>query len=395
MLISRRTVVCLGLAQLISWGTSYYLIGGFGEAMAADLGFSRGLIYGGFSVALLVMGLSSPLVGALIDRHGGRTVMIAGSLLNATGCVMLALCHTLLLYFAAWIVLGLAMRLTLYEAAFAALARLGGPQARRAMSQITLPGGLASTVFWPLGHLIAEHAGWRGAVFAYAGFALATIPLHLAIPEGRYGDVTMKEAAPAPQPLALSRADRLMAGALYALIAMLTNFLNAGMSSHMIAILTGLGVAAATSVWIATLRGIGQSSARLGEILFGRRFQPLALNLLACAILPLAFVAGLFSGTLSGAAFAFAFVYGAANGIVTITRGTLPLVLFDHRVYGSLVGRLLAPGFVVSATAPLVYATVIDRFGEAGGLYLSLVAAIVVFAASAWLLLAFRPVAKR
>lgn len=308
---------------------------------------------------------------------------------------MLALCHTLLLYFAAWIVLGLAMRLTLYEAAFAALARLGGPQARRAMSQITLPGGLASTVFWPLGHLIAEHAGWRGAVFAYAGFALATIPLHLAIPEGRYGDVTMKEAAPAPQPLALSRADRLMAGALYALIAMLTNFLNAGMSSHMIAILTGLGVAAATSVWIATLRGIGQSSARLGEILFGRRFQPLALNLLACAILPLAFVAGLFSGTLSGAAFAFAFVYGAANGIVTITRGTLPLVLFDHRVYGSLVGRLLAPGFVVSATAPLVYATVIDRFGEAGGLYLSLVAAIVVFAASAWLLLAFRPVAKR
>lgn len=93
MLISRRTVVCLGLAQLISWGTSYYLIGGFGEAMAADLGFSRGLIYGGFSVALLVMGLSSPLVGALIDRHGGRTVMIAGSLLNATGCVMLALCH--------------------------------------------------------------------------------------------------------------------------------------------------------------------------------------------------------------------------------------------------------------------------------------------------------------
>ncbi len=111
MLISRRTVVCLGLAQLISWGTSYYLIGGFGEVMAADLGFSRGLIYGGFSVALLVMGLSSPLVGALIDRHGGRTVMIAGSLLNATGCVMLALCHTLLLYFAAWIVLGLAMRL--------------------------------------------------------------------------------------------------------------------------------------------------------------------------------------------------------------------------------------------------------------------------------------------
>lgn len=390
-MIPRKTVLCLGLAQLISWGISYYLIGGFGEAIAADLGFSRGLIYGGFSVALLVMGLSSPLVGSLIDRHGGRTVMIAGSLLNATGCVTLALCHSMVMYFAAWLVLGFAMRLTLYEAAFATLARLGGPQARRAMSQITLPGGLASTVFWPLGHLIAELAGWRGAVFAYAGFALMTIPLHLAIPHGRYDDGTVRDATPVQLPLALTPRARLMAGALYATIAMLTNFLNAGMSSHMIAILTGLGLAATTSVWIATLRGVGQSSARLGEILFGRRFQPLLLNLVACATLPLAFVAGLFSGEVGIAALAFALVYGAANGIVTITRGTLPLVLFDHRVYGSLVGRLLAPGFVVSAAAPLVYASVIDRFGEAGGLYLSLAAAGVAFAAAAWLALAFRP----
>lgn len=391
MQILSRTVFCLGLAQLISWGISYYLIGGFGEAISADLGLSRGLIYGGFSVALLVMGLSSSLVGALIDRHGGRTVMIAGSLLNATGCITLALCHGPVLYFAAWIVLGLAMRLTLYEAAFAALARLGGPQARRAMSQITLPGGLASTVFWPLGHLIADHAGWRGAVFAYAGFALLTIPLHLAIPRGRYTDGAAHETGPQHAPLAQTPRARYLAGTLYAVIAMLTNFLNAGMSSHMIAILTGLGVAATTSVWIGALRGIGQSASRLGEILFGRRVPPLLLNLAACTLLPFAFVAGLFSGTIGIAALAFAFVYGAANGVVTITRGTLPLVLFDHRVYGSLVGRLLAPGFVVSAAAPLIYASVIDRFGEAGGLYLSLAAAGIAFAAAAWLAAAFRP----
>ncbi|MGO4716570.1 MFS transporter [Bradyrhizobium sp. 2TAF24] len=389
-MIPRSTVVCLGLAQLISWGTSYYLIGGFGEAIAADLGLSRGLAYGGFSLALLVMGLSSPLIGGLIDRHGGRMVMNAGALLSATGCVLLALSHGVVLYFTAWICLGLAMRLTLYDAAFAALARLGGIAARRAMSQITLPGGLASTVFWPLGHVIAEHAGWRGAVLAYAGFALLTIPLHLSLPSGRH-EAQATSAAPPPRPLARTGRQRALAGALYAAIVMGTNVLNAAMSAHMIAILAGLGVAAATAVWVATLRGIGQSSARLLEVLFGGRLHPLALNLLACATLPFAFVAGLFSGEAGAAALAFAFVYGAANGIVTITRGTLPLMLFDPRSYGALVGRLLVPGFIVSAAAPLAYAAVIGRFGEAGALVLSFITAALVAVAAAWLAVAFRP----
>ena len=75
-MISRRTVFCLGLSQLICWGITYHLIGALGERIAADLGWSRSLIYGGFSAALLVMGLASPLVGRSIDRHGGRVVMV-------------------------------------------------------------------------------------------------------------------------------------------------------------------------------------------------------------------------------------------------------------------------------------------------------------------------------
>nr|WP_249122912.1 MULTISPECIES: MFS transporter [unclassified Bradyrhizobium] len=376
---------------MISWGTSYYLIGGFGEAIAADLGMSRDLAYGGFSVALLVMGLCSPLAGRLIDRHGGRAVMNAGALFSAAGCVMLALCHGVVVYLAAWICLGVAMRLTLYDAAFAALARLGGVAARRAMSQITLPGGLASTVFWPLGHLVADYATWRGAVLVYAVFALLTIPLHLSLPAGRHAAVVVPGAPPPSKPLAQGVRERRLAGALYAAIVMGTNVLNAAMSAHMIAILAGLGLAAATAVWVATLRGIGQSSARLMEVLFGAGLHPLALNLVACATLPFAFVAGLFSGEAGLAALAFAFVYGAANGIVTITRGTLPLMLFDPGSYGALVGRLLVPGFIVSAAAPLAYAAVIGHFGEAGALWLSVAVAAIVAAAAAWLVVAFRP----
>jgi hypothetical protein len=379
--ISRLTVICLGLSQLTCWGLSYYLVGALGPAIIADLGWRGETVHGGFSAALLVMGLASPLVGRLIDRHGGRASMTAGSLLLAAGCGWLGLAETVSSYYGAWLLLGVAMRLTLYDAAFAALAHIGGTEAKRPIAHVTLLGGLASTVFWPFGVALAEAFGWRGAVFVYAGCALLTIPLHLAIPGGR-GKAAHVLEAPEHRPLAAGGRDRLIAGGLYALIATVANLLNAGLSAHMVGMLTGLGLSAALAVWVASLRGIGQSLARLCEVLFGRNLAPLNLNLLAALILPLCFLTGLFSAQFLMAAVAFAFFYGAGNGLLTITRGTLPLTLFDHRTYGSFVGKLLVPSFLFSAAGPVIYAFVIERYSEAGALYLSFGLAVVILIAA-------------
>nr|WP_276553221.1 MFS transporter [Bradyrhizobium elkanii] len=379
------------MAQLISWGATYYLIGGFGEQIAADLGWSRDIVYGGFAAALLVMGVTSPLAGRWVDRSGGRQVMVAGAVINALGCAGLAVSHQIGSYFVSWIVLGLGMRLTLYDAAFAALARIGGPEARRAMSGITLLGGLAATVFWPFGHMLSDHFGWRIAVLTYAGIALLTIPLHLLIPNQRFAGAPGSAAAASRQPRAVGRRQLAAASGLYAVIMTGANFLNAGMSAHMIAVLTGLGLTITVAVWIATLRGIGQSAARLCEVLFGGRIDPLGLNLMACLIMPLSFIAGLFSGSAREMGIAFALLYGACNGILTITRGTLPLILFDHRSYGTLVGRLIVPSFILPAAAPLIYAIVIDRFGDASALYLSTGLALVTLLAAILLKLLFPP----
>jgi MFS family permease len=387
-MIAPRTVFCLGLAQLISWGISYYLVGAFGERIAGELGWSQAIIHGGLSAGLLVMGLTSGAVGRLIDRHGGRAVMCAGSLLTAAGCAGLAFAQTIPAYYAAWLCLGLAMRLTLYDAAFAALAHIGGSAARRPIAQITLLGGLASTVFWPLGHALAEQFGWRGALLAYAGFALLTLPLHLTLPAGSAR--RQAEAVAAKPTAALSPADTRFAGILYALIVTFAGILNAGMSAHMIGILAGLGLPAAAAVWIGATRGIGQSLARLGEVLFGSRTSPFDLNLVACLVLPLCFVTGLAGGASAIAALAFAFFYGAGNGVLTITRGTLPLMLFDPKSYGAYVGRLLAPGFFLSAAAPLGYALLIERYGASAALILSGMLAVAMLVSAILLRRRFR-----
>jgi predicted MFS family arabinose efflux permease len=373
------------MAQLIGWGISYYLIGVFGEAMAADLGHGMSVVHGGFSLALMVMGVASGPAGRLIDRFGGRPMLVAGAVLTAVGCAGLALAHGLVLHYAAWACLGLAMRLSLYDAAFAALARLLGPAARKPIAQITLLGGLASTVFWPIGHGLAEAFGWRGAVWSYAGFALATIPMHLALPAGRWQPASPAESQTAGNGGRHSP----LAALLFVATVTLAGFLNSGMSAHMITVMTGLGLAAATAIWIASLRGIGQSLARLGEVLSAGRFDPFDLNLAATLMLPVCFVAALLSGQWLAAAITFNFLYGAGNGILTITRGTLPLLLFDPRNYGTTVGRLLVPSFFLSAVAPLAYALVIEHFGVAAVLWLSLALGLGILAAAVVLRLRF------
>jgi MFS family permease len=379
--IPTRLVLCLGLSQLVAWGVTYYLVGVLGPRIGADLGLPPTLVYGGFSLALVVMGLASPAVGRGVERRGGRPVMATGSLIAALGLAALAAARGPVLYLAAWLAIGLSMRMILYDAAFAALARIGGRRARRPIAQITLLGGLASTAFWPAGDALADAFGWRGAVLAYAGFALLTLPLHLAIPDARPAG-PLPGAAPEPAPLASAGRDQRVAAVLYAVIVAGTSVLNSGMSAHMIPILVGLGAGLQGAVWIGTMRGVGQSGARLGEVLFGRNLGPLALCLGSTALLPPAFVLGLWGGVSPAAGLVFAVLYGVGNGLTTIVRGTLPLALFDPGTYGGLVGRLIAPSFYAAALAPLAYAAVIERFGPAAALHLSTALALVVAGAA-------------
>lgn len=391
--IGARAVVALGIAQLVAWGVSHYLIGVFGPHIAADLGWSRGLVYGGFSLALVVMGLASPWAGRWIDRHGGQRVMPAGAVVTALGCGGLALSYGVAAYLAAWVVLGLGMRLVLYDAAFASLARIGGAGARRAMSQITLFGGLASTTFWPLGEWLAGHWGWRGALGVYAACALATAPLLRLLPRTRApapGGSRAAPSSPSPPSLQLDGGAALRpareavtdaapasprpreAALLYAGFVALTSFLVTGFTSHLVGLLGALGLAAQAAVAVAALFGVGQIAARLWIAAHAHAMPALRLNLLAACGPPAAFaVAAAAAGgaqVASWAAVLFVLVYGAANGTMTITRGTMPLALFEATGYGARTGRLLAPAFFCAAAAPYVVAVVVERIGARGTL---------------------------
>jgi MFS family permease len=366
-----RAVPVLGITQIISWGSIYYTPVLIVPLIVREHGWSIAFGMGGFSIGLLAAGLASPLVGRSIDRLGGHVVMTIGSLIGAFGLVLITFAAHPVAYVAVWIVLGIAMAANLYDSAFASLGRIFGAGARRPITALTLAGGFASTVSWPVTHVLLEWLDWRATYLVYAALlALVSAPLHaFALPRSRTDTAVPASpdgAAPAKVLPPKGAAFLLVAAAFTAYA-----FVPSGLAAHLLAIFTREGIDASTAVWIGALFGPGQVAARLIEFSFGRGIHPLwvarfALSLLLCAFLMLA-VAG-FSVT---AAAAFALMFGGANGLVTITRGAVPLALFGASGYGRLIGRLAGPFLLMQAAAPLMMAFVVERAGDPAALALA------------------------
>src|SRR5947199_2565503 len=175
----RRVVPALGVAQIISWGTLFYAIAVLGSAMREELKTSDVIVFGSFTCGLFVSGIVSPWVGRRIDARGGRVVLAGGSLVGALACITLALSSGPITLLAGWVLAGVASAACLYDPAFATLHRISGVSYRRAVTALTLFGGFASTVFWPLSQYLLDTIGWRTAFGIYAALhAVVCFPLH-------------------------------------------------------------------------------------------------------------------------------------------------------------------------------------------------------------------------
>ena len=378
-----RAVTVLGVTEILSWGALFYPPVLTMPLIAADHGWSKAFAMGGFSVGLLVGGLVSRYVGALIDRCGGHVVMPCGSLIGALGLVGLVSAQGAVAYFAVWMVLGVAMAASLYDPAFATLGRIFGAAARAPITTLTLAGGFASTVSWPATQFFIDRVGWRGTYLVYAALlAFLAAPLHaFALPRQRAQRHDARAAAapdaPDPKPSAVL-APHGLAFVLVATAFASYAFVPSALSAHLLAIFERFGLASATVVAIGMLFGPAQVLARICELTFARHLHPLAIARFSIGLLVAAFMLIAVTPFSAAVAAAFAVMYGMANGLMTIARGTVPLSLFGAAGYGRLVGRIGGPYLVVQSVAPVVLAYVAERASDGAGL--TLVAAFAVVA---------------
>jgi MFS family permease len=355
-------LMVLGVTQIFAWGSSYYLPAVLAEPIVRDTQWPLTDVVGGLSLGLLVAAVMSPKVGTMIERRGGREVLALSATALGLGQTGLALAPDIVAYILAWMVIGVGMGAGLYDAAFAALGRLYGREARASITMLTLFGGFASTVCWPLSAFLVAELGWRGACLVYAAFQLGfALPLYLlVIPRTAslppHDDMSANIAVPAARPSV----------ALLIMLAMaltLAASISALMSAHLLTVLRAGGVALSTAVGFGALVGPAQVAARIIEMAIAKYHHPIWTKIASVSFVAIGMAALWAHTPLIPAALAF---YGVGIGLESIARGTLPLALFGARGYATLMGRLAMPSLLAQAAAPSIGALLLERVGANG-----------------------------
>jgi len=363
--LDRRVVItALGIAQILAWGTSFYFPAVFAEPIVTETGWSLGWVVGGTSIGLLTAGLISPQVGRIIDTRGGRPVLLASSTFYAAGLAGVGLAPALPIYLLSWVLIGLGMGTGLYDAVFAALGRMYGSEARGPITNLTLFGGFASTICWPLSAFMIDHAGWRSACFIYAALHFfVALPLQMSVVRTLPDRKATKSAeAEAKAAAGTSQIDNEIL--IFGLLAVVLS-IAAGIGSivvvHLLIFLQARGVDFATAVTLGALFGPAQVGARVVERLFGSRYHPIWTMIASCTLMAVGLI--LLLGAVPGLLLVI-LLYGAGYGISWIGRGTLPLALFGPVRFPRLMGKLAFPSLIVQALAPSAGAFLIEASGS-------------------------------
>lgn len=348
----------LGVAQIISWGSLYYPIAVLGDRMQQDLQVTSSTLFAAFTLSLSISGLAAPAIGRLMEAHGARTVLCSGSVMAALALCLLAAASGPVSLFAAAILAGCAMSACLYDAGFMALNQIAGEAYRRSVTGLTLFGGFASTVSWPVSQLMMATAGWRQALLFYALLQLVVcLPLHACLlpPNGRkQGSLPGCSAGGRQAPDIAWLALAFASGSLVLSV----------LSVHLIGMFRTAGLSDAQAVMVAALVGPTQVLGRLLELGMGRNTRAVHVGTMTFAAMILGMIALFLLDGSTRLAYLVATLYGISNGLMTIVRGIVPAELYGRDDYTTLLGRLARPAFIARALAPFGFTLALASLGQ-------------------------------
>jgi MFS family permease len=348
----------LSVTQILAWAALYYAIAVLAPAIAADTGWRRDWVMGGYTLALFAQAGAALPAGLAIDRYGGRLVMTAGSLLAAIALAALAAAPSIALFWLAWILAGAAMATTLYEPAFATITAAFGAASRRGITVLTLAGGLASTVSFPVSLWLLQGYGWRATFAAWAALQLLVcLPLHW------FGLPSIRGGRAARKPVQLRGVLRAPAFWFAAAALALNGLLFTAMSVHSIPMLQEKGFGPEAAVALAALIGPMQVAGRVLEFGPMGRLRPAGVAMVCAAVLPVSLLCLMGASIAWWLGVVFVVLYGAANGVMTIVRGALPADLFGREGYGGIAGAMTTPAMFARAIAPFAAAFAWTLFG--------------------------------
>ena len=344
-----RLTIRLGITQIISWGSGFYIPAVLAVPISLSIGITTELFFWAFTLSLLVSGLLGPRIGKFIDRLGGRKVLPYGSVAFFVGLALLATATEPVQLFIAWILIGVGGSMGNYDAAFATAVNFFGNKSNRVIAGITVFAGFSSTISWPLTTFLFNQFGWREAIWFWAALhILLALPLHLTIPKSDRKEVPDMTGPIRKMIKRRFRFDSLLV--VFALMFALEGFIVSSVNTTLPFMLGELGASVELALLASVLLGPFQVLARVLLVAMGPRATPIMVAAISIAAHPLGVIFIWVFG--DAGLLPFVILHGIGVGLNPFIRGSLPLLFFGADRFGQRQGYIMMPSKILSALSP-------------------------------------------
>jgi len=361
----RLQVSLLGLVTIGAYGLILYGFGAFVTPIRDDTGWSNAAISSAFSIATLVGGIASLGTGRFLDRVGALPVMTTTLIVGSGLLVLSSYADTAWQFVAAWGAGGaIASAGLFYSATMAVTARVAPSYERpRAYTWLTVIGGLASPIAFPLAGVFVEAWGWRGAIRAMVAFmAVCTVPALVVV----RGDRAVIDEAVHQHHTGFRDVRGALSSSIVRRWFLASSAAMAGLVAiqvHHVGAIEATGVSVGLASTLAGIRGLlslpGRAVAasvttRIGVV------NALRLTYITMAIGTLALVA---AGTIAWV-WIFVVMTGVAFGSISPMQGLYSAELYGQRRIGTLLGMQQVILGTASAAGPFLLGFTIDATGD-------------------------------
>ncbi len=383
------------VAMALGSGVSFWSFGLYIEPLETEFGWSRTEVSLGFSVSLLVSGLTGPLVGRWVDARGPRSAIVVGATLTGVTYLLLATTSELWQWYTYQSINAVFRQLMFFIPFQALISRWFDRRRGIALGILGTGFSLGGFVVVPLMRVVIDAYGWDGS-FIFSGVVTVAVlvPMGLLLVRNSPADIGAAVDGEPPardgshQPrvltgLTLGQALRTPFFWVLALAMMLFFYGIFGWLVHMVPFYESVGISrslAAALVSGAAAFGI------LSRLAFGAladripRIEKAAMGLLAFLVAAMTALI-LDSGTAGIAAFLVFFIVGSGGGPLLE-----PLLLpraFGLAHFGAILGTFAVIETVGLVASPAIAGAIFDSTGSYDWVLVMLLAA---FAGSAVLL---------
>ena len=382
-MVQNPAIILLAFGQTLVWTCLYYIFPALLLRWETVLGWSKLDLTLAITLAIATSAIFSPIAGKIIDKDFGNSLLLISAVLGGIGLTLLSFIETIWHFYLVWILIGISIAGCLYEPCFAIVTKYRGEKAKHDIITITLIAGFASTICFPLTHIISNIFSWQVAAILFS-----FVVVFIASPMLWIGATLIRKEAhqtPILEKTTQCTKDKFLVKNpvfYYLAICFAIFALVHGVSlNHLLSILSERGYKMNIAILAASCIGPMQVVGRMIMLFSEKHLSTYKFSLIALLGMGISMAILFGSGSSVFLLFLFIAIFGTTYGTISVLRPVIVKNLLGSKNFGLKSGYLASAYLSGTAIAPYFGALIWKYFG-----YQNLILILLILGLFSWII---------